>query len=59
MTSWFGTQRKDWVVVGTTPSEMKSKGFKQVGKDFQFSSSSNRGIRLSQDRENQVTDIQV
>ncbi|MBS83406.1 MAG: hypothetical protein CMD65_04645 [Gammaproteobacteria bacterium] len=27
-------QEKDWVVVGSTPDEMKSKGFKQVGKDF-------------------------
>ena len=27
-------KERDWVVVGTTPSEMKSKGFKQVGKDF-------------------------
>lgn len=25
---------KDWVVVGATPEEMLSKGFKQVGKDF-------------------------
>ena len=24
----------DWVVVGSTPDEMKEKGFKQVGKDF-------------------------
>ncbi len=24
----------DWVVVGSTPDEMKKKGFKQVGKDF-------------------------
>ena len=24
----------DWVVVGSTPDEMKNKGFKQVGKDF-------------------------
>ena len=25
---------KDWVVVGSTPEEMKKHGFKQVGKDF-------------------------
>jgi tRNA nucleotidyltransferase (CCA-adding enzyme) len=25
---------RDWVVVGSTPDEMKKKGFKQVGKDF-------------------------
>ena len=24
----------DWVVVGSSPDEMKKKGFKQVGKDF-------------------------
>ena len=27
-------KERDWVVVGSTPSEMRSKGFKQVGKDF-------------------------
>ena len=27
-------KEKDWVVVGSTPDEMKAKGFKQVGKDF-------------------------
>ncbi|WP_455222536.1 multifunctional CCA addition/repair protein [Kaarinaea lacus] len=27
-------REKDWVVVGATPEEMLSKGFKQVGKDF-------------------------
>ena len=25
---------KDWVVVGSTPEEMRAKQFKQVGKDF-------------------------
>ncbi|UCE89064.1 MAG: multifunctional CCA addition/repair protein [Pseudomonadota bacterium] len=25
---------RDWVVVGTTPSEMLTQGFRQVGKDF-------------------------
>ena len=25
---------KDWVVVGSTPEEMRAKKFKQVGKDF-------------------------
>ena len=25
---------RDWVVVGSSPDEMKKKGFKQVGKDF-------------------------
>ena len=28
-------KEKDWVVVGSTPDEMKAKGFKQVGKDFE------------------------
>ena len=27
-------KEKDWVVVGSTPQEMKENGFKQVGKDF-------------------------
>ena len=27
-------KEKDWVVVGSTPEEMKKQGFKQVGKDF-------------------------
>ena len=27
-------KERDWVVVGSTPQEMKKKGFKQVGKDF-------------------------
>ncbi len=27
-------KEKDWVVVGSTPEEMKDKGYKQVGKDF-------------------------
>ena len=27
-------KEKDWVVVGSTPEEMKKNGFKQVGKDF-------------------------
>mgnify|MGYP001167850600 FL=1 len=27
-------KEKDWVVVGSTPNEMKENGFKQVGKDF-------------------------
>ena len=27
-------KEKDWVVVGSTPQEMKRNGFKQVGKDF-------------------------
>ena len=27
-------KEKDWVVVGSTPQEMKDKGYKQVGKDF-------------------------
>ncbi|MED5420573.1 MAG: multifunctional CCA tRNA nucleotidyl transferase/2'3'-cyclic phosphodiesterase/2'nucleotidase/phosphatase, partial [Pseudomonadota bacterium] len=25
---------RDWCVVGTTPAEMESAGFKPVGKDF-------------------------
>lgn len=25
---------RDWVVVGSTPDEMRAKGFKQVGADF-------------------------
>ena len=27
-------KERDWVVVGSSPDEMISKGFKQVGKDF-------------------------
>lgn len=27
-------KERDWVVVGSSPEEMKSKGFRQVGKDF-------------------------
>ena len=27
-------KERDWVVVGSSPEEMKSKGYKQVGKDF-------------------------
>jgi tRNA nucleotidyltransferase (CCA-adding enzyme) len=27
-------KERDWVVVGATPSEMRSQGFRQVGKDF-------------------------
>lgn len=27
-------KERDWVVVGATPNELKSKGFQQVGKDF-------------------------
>ena len=27
-------KEKDWVVVGSTPQQMKDKGYKQVGKDF-------------------------
>ena len=27
-------KERDWVVVGSSPDEMKSRGFKQVGKDF-------------------------
>ena len=27
-------KERDWVVVGSTPKEMKKNGFKQVGKDF-------------------------
>ena len=27
-------KEKDWVVVGSTPQEMRDKGYKQVGKDF-------------------------
>ena len=27
-------KERDWVVVGSSPAEMKSKGYKQVGKDF-------------------------
>lgn len=27
-------KERDWVVVGSTPQEMKKNGFKQVGKDF-------------------------
>lgn len=30
----FEPKEKDWVVVGSSPQEMKSKGFRQVGKDF-------------------------
>jgi len=30
----ISVKEKDWVVVGSTPDEMKAKGFKQVGKDF-------------------------
>ena len=32
----LGTEPKerDWVVIGSSPDEMKSNGFKQVGKDF-------------------------
>ena len=25
---------RDWCVVGTTPAEMESAGFKPIGKDF-------------------------
>jgi len=27
-------KERDWVVIGSTPSEMRKKGFKPVGKDF-------------------------
>ena len=27
-------KERDWVVVGSSPKEMKKNGFKQVGKDF-------------------------
>ena len=27
-------KEKDWVVVGSTPQEMRDKGYRQVGKDF-------------------------
>ena len=27
-------KERDWVVIGSSPDEMKSSGFKQVGKDF-------------------------
>lgn len=27
-------QERDWVVVGATPEEMRTRGFRQVGKDF-------------------------
>ena len=30
----LSVKEKDWVVVGSTPQEMKEKGYKQVGKDF-------------------------
>ena len=30
----FQPKERDWVVVGSSPDEMKSNGFKQVGKDF-------------------------
>ena len=30
----FQPKERDWVVVGSSPQEMKSKGFRQVGKDF-------------------------
>ena len=30
----FEPKERDWVVVGSSPQEMKSKGFRQVGKDF-------------------------
>ena len=30
----FEPNERDWVVVGSSPQEMKSKGFRQVGKDF-------------------------
>jgi len=26
----------DWVVVGSSPEEMVSNGFKPIGKDFQY-----------------------
>ena len=28
------TQEKDWVVINATPSDLKSLGYKQVGKSF-------------------------
>ena len=30
----FQPKERDWVVVGSSPQEMKSRGFRQVGKDF-------------------------
>ena len=30
----YEPKERDWVVVGSSPQEMKSKGFRQVGKDF-------------------------
>ncbi|MDX1335863.1 MAG: multifunctional CCA tRNA nucleotidyl transferase/2'3'-cyclic phosphodiesterase/2'nucleotidase/phosphatase, partial [Gammaproteobacteria bacterium] len=27
-------RERDWVVVGSTPEEMKAQGYRQVGKDF-------------------------
>ena len=30
----FQPKERDWVVVGSSPQEMKSQGFRQVGKDF-------------------------
>ena len=30
----FEPKERDWVVVGATPEQLKSQGYKQVGKDF-------------------------
>lgn len=30
----FPVRERDWVVVGSTPDEMKNQGYQQVGKDF-------------------------
>ena len=30
----FPVRERDWVVVGSTPAEMKNQGFQQVGRDF-------------------------
>lgn len=30
----FPVRERDWVVVGSTPEEMKNQGFQQVGRDF-------------------------
>ena len=54
-------KERDWVVVGSTPSEMRSKGFKQVGKDFLsfFTLKQVKNTPWLELKENQVTVIRI
>ena len=54
----LSVKEKDWVVVGSTPEEMRTKKFKQVGKTLSLKNVQPESMKMIQ-RAKKVYDINI